>query len=160
VVVTNLHEGGNVMLEKPLGTVRNLAIGAVKRPIGLGLAGIGRTIGLARGSRRAVSAVLSGHPGRPPEESDRLRSVTPPPTDVAAEAPAPPEEPSADQVPVEEPDLVTPVGTPAADVGHNPDTTDTDLQQPGTEPIMDPATTKAVASEAATLGRAADPDKG
>jgi hypothetical protein len=148
------------MLEKPLGTVRRLATGAVKRPIGLGLAGIGRTIGLARGSRRAVAGLLWGRPARPPEESDRHQSVSPAPTDVAAEAPAAPEAPRAHEEPAEEPEIVTPVGTPAADVAHNPDTTDTDLQQPGTEPIMDPATTKTVASEAATLGRAADPDKG
>jgi hypothetical protein len=30
----------------------------------------------------------------------------------------------------------------------------------GTEPLLDPATVKAVASEARTLSRAADPDKG
>ena len=56
--------------------------------------------------------------------------------------------------------MTTPVGTTAADVATNPDTTETDLQQPGTEPLMDPATTKAVASEAETLQKAADPDKG
>ena len=57
-------------------------------------------------------------------------------------------------------ETVTPVGTRGADVATNPDTTDTDLQQPGTEPLMDPSTTKAVASEQATLSAAADPDKG
>jgi hypothetical protein len=56
--------------------------------------------------------------------------------------------------------VTTPVGTTAADAATNPDTTETDLQQPGTEPLMDPATTKAVASEAETLQKAADPDKG
>ena len=54
----------------------------------------------------------------------------------------------------------TPVGTTAADSAVNPDTADTSLQQPGTEPLMDPATTKAVASEAETGSRAADPEKG
>lgn len=57
-------------------------------------------------------------------------------------------------------ELRTPSGIPAADVGHNPDTTETDLHQPGTEPIMDPATVKAAASEAEMMARAADPDKG
>ena len=61
---------------------------------------------------------------------------------------------------VEGPEVTTPVGTAAADVATNPDTTETDLQQPGTEPLIDPATTKAVASEAETLQKAADPDKG
>lgn len=56
--------------------------------------------------------------------------------------------------------LRTPSGIPAAGDGVNPDTTETDLHQPGTEPLMDPATTKAVASESEVLRRAADPDKG
>lgn len=57
-------------------------------------------------------------------------------------------------------DITTPSGIPAAGEGFNPDTTDTDLHQPGTEPLMDPATVKAVASESAMLRRAADTDKG
>nr|WP_300051074.1 hypothetical protein [uncultured Nocardioides sp.] len=57
-------------------------------------------------------------------------------------------------------DITTPSGIPAAGQGINPDTTETDLHQPGTEPLMDPATVKAVASESATLRRAADTDKG
>lgn len=55
---------------------------------------------------------------------------------------------------------VTPSGIPAAGEGVNPDTTETDLHQPGTEPIMDPATVKAAVSEAEIMRRAADPDKG
>ena len=57
-------------------------------------------------------------------------------------------------------DITTPSGIPAAGKGFNPDTTDTDLHQPGTEPLMDPSTVKAVASESAMLRRAADTDKG
>ena len=57
-------------------------------------------------------------------------------------------------------DITTPSGIPAAGQGINPDTTETDLHQPGTEPLMDPATVKAVASESAVLRRAADTDKG
>ena len=57
-------------------------------------------------------------------------------------------------------EVLTPSGIPAADEAHNPDTTDTDLHQPGTEPLMDPATVKAVRSEAEVMQRAADPDKG
>ena len=57
-------------------------------------------------------------------------------------------------------ELRTPSGIPAAGPGSNPDTTETDLHQRGTEPIMDPATVKAAASEAAMMSRAADPDKG
>ena len=57
-------------------------------------------------------------------------------------------------------ELRTPSGIPAAGAGINPDTTETDLHQPGTEPLMDPATVKAVASEAEVMRRASDPDKG
>jgi len=58
------------------------------------------------------------------------------------------------------PEVTTPVGTTAADTATNPDTTEHDLQQPGTEPLLDPSTAKAVRSQQETLGRAADPDKG
>jgi hypothetical protein len=54
----------------------------------------------------------------------------------------------------------TPSGIPAADEGYNPDTAETDLHQPGTEPLMDPATVKSIKSEADVMQRAADPDKG
>jgi hypothetical protein len=57
-------------------------------------------------------------------------------------------------------EITTPSGIPAAGRGVNPDTTDTDLYQPGTEPLMDPATVKSVASESEVLQRAADTDKG
>jgi hypothetical protein len=57
-------------------------------------------------------------------------------------------------------ELRTPSGIPAADEGYNPDTAETDLHQPGTEPLMDPATVKAIRSEAEVMQRAADPDKG
>lgn len=55
------------------------------------------------------------------------------------------------------PDVETPVGTTGAGPGHNPDTGETDLQQPGTEPLMDPSLTKAIKSESETLQKAADP---
>lgn len=54
----------------------------------------------------------------------------------------------------------TPSGIPAAGRGINPDTTETDLHQPGTEPLMDPAMVKAVVSESEVLRRGADTDKG
>jgi len=60
----------------------------------------------------------------------------------------------------DDPDVETPVGTTGAGEGHNPDTTETGLQQPGTEPLMDPSLTKSVKSESDTLRQAADPDKG
>jgi hypothetical protein len=79
----------------------------------------------------------------------------------AASAPPKKAPPSAAEVAAgEDSEVTTPVGTTGADVGTNPDTTETDLQQPGTEPLMDPGTVKAVASEAETLQKGADTDKG
>jgi hypothetical protein len=57
-------------------------------------------------------------------------------------------------------DVETPVGTSAADIGHNPDTDDVSLQQPDTEPLLDPSLTKSIKSESETLSRAAEVDKG
>jgi hypothetical protein len=56
-------------------------------------------------------------------------------------------------------EVETPVGTTGAGEGYNPDTGETDLQQPGTEPLMDPSLTKSIKSEAETLQKAAEPDK-
>ena len=56
-------------------------------------------------------------------------------------------------------DIETPVGTTGADVGYNPDTAESDLQQPGTEPLLDPATAKAIRSETETLQKAAELEK-
>jgi hypothetical protein len=53
-------------------------------------------------------------------------------------------------------DVTTPVGTSAAGQGSNPDTTEQDLNQPGTEGILDESTVKAVASETAALRKAAE----
>lgn len=53
-------------------------------------------------------------------------------------------------------DVMTPVGTPAADRASNPDTTEHDLNQPDTEGIVEPSTAKAVSSRAETLRKAAE----
>ena len=94
----------------------------------------------------------------PAKKTTKKVSDTPTPADVAdvvAKKTAPA---SARRVPdVEErPDVTTPVGTTAADVATNPDTSDTDLQQPGTEPLVDPGTAKSLRSEAQTMRRAAE----
>lgn len=57
-------------------------------------------------------------------------------------------------------DVFTPSGIPAADEATNPDTAETDLHQPDTEPLLDPATAKAVASEAKTMRKAASRKRG
>jgi hypothetical protein len=56
------------------------------------------------------------------------------------------------------PDVTTPVGTTGAGPGYNPDTGETDLQQPDTEPLMDPSLTKKVKAEAETMRQASEPD--
>ena len=56
-------------------------------------------------------------------------------------------------------DIETPVGTTGAGAGYNPDTAEADLQQPDTEPLIDPATTKAVKRESEMLQKDADLDK-
>jgi hypothetical protein len=66
----------------------------------------------------------------------------------------------AEATPTGDLDLQTPVGTTGADVGRNPDTAEADLQQPGTLPLMDPATTSEVASEQETLRKASAKKKG
>lgn len=85
----------------------------------------------------------------------------PTPADMPGAKNNPEAVPTAAQVAAEEQsEVTTPVGTTGADVGFNPDTAETDLQQPGTEPLLDPSTTKQVAKEAETLAKAADPEKG
>ena len=51
------------------------------------------------------------------------------------------------------------MGTTGADTGFNPDTAEADLQQPGTEPLLDPSLTKEVKAEQETLRQAAEPRK-
>jgi hypothetical protein len=67
---------------------------------------------------------------------------------------------AADLAAVEDSSVETPVGTTGADPATNPDTTDRDLQQPGTAPLMDPSLTNQVKSEAETSARASDVQKG
>lgn len=69
----------------------------------------------------------------------------------ADEIPSPAVQPSDEDI-----EVTTPVGTTGAGPGVNPDTTESDLQQPGTEPLMDPSTTKRVKSETETLRKASE----
>lgn len=54
--------------------------------------------------------------------------------------------------------IETPVGTTGADVGHNPDTAEADLQQPATPGLLDPSVAKTVRSESEILRRDAEKD--
>jgi hypothetical protein len=61
-----------------------------------------------------------------------------------------------EEIPTDDIDIETPVGTTGADVGFNPDTAEADLQQPQTPPVLDPATVAEVESESEILRRAAE----
>ena len=63
----------------------------------------------------------------------------------------------AEAFPAGDVSVETPVGTTGADVGHNPDTAEADLQQPGTAPLGE-ETAKFVEAESETLTKAADPE--
>jgi hypothetical protein len=92
-------------------------------------------------------------PVTPVAEPTAKKTAEPVPAAGAEDGPR-----TASEVANEEgPEYTTPVGTTAAGESALPNT---DLQQPGTEPLMDPSTVKAVKSEAETMQRAADPDKG
>jgi hypothetical protein len=64
--------------------------------------------------------------------------------------------PSAAEVAEGGPGVETPVGTTGAAPATNPDTAESDLQQPGTEGIVEPSTAKKIAKEAERGRRAAE----
>lgn len=102
-------------------------------------------------------------PAEPVEPVEPVEPRVTEPSAIAAagdadEVPAPVARPTGEDD--EDLEVTTPVGTTGAGEGYNPDTTDTDLQQVGTEPLMDPATTKRIKSESDVLRRAADTRKG
>lgn len=119
-----------------------------------------------------VGRVLSTLISTEPAAMDQVRAVDPEDL-VERPGPVPPEVLEGAATPAPRPapprarrtarkvgeEIRTPSGIPAAGPGVNPSTGETDLVQPGTEPIMDPATTKAVAAEARMMQRAASTDK-
>lgn len=130
----------------------------------------------AKKSPAKKAAAKKGTPVPPPvpdpvaaaeEAVQREMAAQPAPPEVTTEPSAPAAKADADEVgrdaaevrAAEEREVTTPVGTTGADVARNPDTAETDLQQPGTEPLMDPSTTKAVKKETERAARAADPEK-
>src|ERR1044072_6057021 len=124
----------------------------LQRPVETGVKVVGWSIGLVRGTAVAAAEAVMGHkngdPARDFAESTVARPTAEPRTQVPQDLPTPAD--LAEQVAPSE-DVTTPVGTTGAGPAYNPDTTESDLQQPGTEPLMDPATTKAVASESEML---------
>ena len=114
---------------------------------------------VARVSKQPTATAAPTRKATPTKKAPAARSTPsgklPAKKAPAKKAPAKEAAKSAAEV-VEDTSVTTPVGTTGADVATNPDTTDTDLQQPGTEPLMDPATTKEVAAEAETGARGAE----
>jgi hypothetical protein len=131
---------------------------------------LGVSVGAAtagmRATARAVGWALerAGVPAPEPAPAPwpRERDGEPDPeaeTIPVAKAPvkkAPVKKAAARKAPSKKAAVIAPaLGLPEAVVEH-----ETDLDQPRTEPLMDPATAKAVASESEVMRRAADPDKG
>jgi len=155
--VTYVVRRSTGMVLHPRRTVGDLAADSTRVAFaGLDLAG------------RVVGEVVERTPFHSPAGGDEVREVVierpgPIPPEVLEDAatPAPtPEPPSAPRTAREVgEEITTPSGITAAGPGYNPDTTETDLLQPGTEPLMDPATTKAVKAEARMLSKAASRKK-
>ena len=163
-----------------VGRATRLAVAAVRRPLGVAAYAFGVVRGaVAEGVRLAAGERSSAEPPAGPTPSaPEPRAHREP--EVPREPPAQAGEPFAHEPkatsrasehgrahgdedadawytdPVEDLDVETPVGTTGAGPGSNPDTDEADLQQPGTEPLMDPATAKSVKSESETLRRAAE----
>lgn len=150
--------------------VTHVSLHAVRHPVRT----VGEVAGLGRGlvasvvahaRPDAVSRVVESDERvaqpAPASESATVKKQGDPLTRSSTRAPeAQGEIPSSAVQPEDEDiEVITPVGTTGAGPGYNPDTTESSLQQPGTEPLMDPATTKRIKSEADTLRRASDPRK-
>jgi hypothetical protein len=162
---------------------------AVRHPIGSAAYAVGVVRGIARVGARVVSGHGDSAPAREAVQRQgptQRPAPTAVPDDVPAPEPTPLHESFATEPTAtsrdaahgrsgadadidawaedaadfgDDVDIETPVGTTGADVGSNPATAEADLQQPGTEPLLDPATAKAIRSEAATMQKAADPHK-
>lgn len=150
----------------------SLVSGVITLPAHVAAAAAGTAAGIAATGVRTTARVLGWAAGRvtgpSPQQSPWAASTdVPPPARKAPARRRAPSKKAAVMAPAlglteaeAEDVLRTPSGIPAAGDGINPDTTETDLHQPGTEPLMDPATVKAVKSESDVLRRAADTDKG
>jgi hypothetical protein len=159
------------------------ATSAIIHPVRTATTVAGQTLGVMAAGARTTMRIIERAAGQrrgdsPTGWSTQGPAPTSAPVDKAAATKVSPRKPAAKKAPsaraatvgpalsrttreaIEDEELRTPSGIPAADEGHNPDTTETDLHQPGTEPLMDPATVKSARSEAEVMQRAADTDKG
>lgn len=126
-------------------------------------------VGLAPGERLVAEreeaiTVPTQDPGQPgeqfetdPQASSRDSEHGGPGDDSDIDVRDWPQDPGAEPD-LDTPDVTTPAGTTGAGEGFNPDTGETDLQQPDTEPLMDPSLTKEVKSESDMMAKDAEPD--
>ena len=113
----------------------NRMVGTIKRGAARGLDAVLFGIGLVEGAVRSGARRVrrDASPDEPPRPAVPRRP-TPDPYDVG---------------------VTTPVGTTGAAPGYNPSTAESDLQQPGTEQIMEARTTKRIKTEADMMRKAA-----
>jgi hypothetical protein len=150
------------------------AIGEATRVVGAGtrLVGTGARLvtHVAETTIARAGVVLGRGDGSTSAAAEKVSVDTPPVQETAEDAVAreqeaaaePPSVPPSSPEATADPDsgVTTPSGIPAAGPGVNPDTTETDLHQPDTEPLVDPATVKAVKKETDTMRKGAERDKG
>jgi hypothetical protein len=115
----------------------NRIIGSIKLGAARGLDAVMFGFGLVEGAARGVIGRVRRE-DRPPQETPR---------------PSVPSRPTPDPYDL---GVATPVGTTGAAPAYNPSTAESDLQQPGTEEIMEPSTTKRIKSEAEMMRKAAE----
>jgi hypothetical protein len=141
--------------------------------LGVAASGVRTTMRLIdRAAGQGGTTTAPEPPDPAPEAAPAKQAAKKPPAKKAAKKPAAKKAPSARAATAGpalsqdareaagDDDVRTPSGIPAADDAYNPDTAETDLHQPGTEPLMDPATVKSVKSETEVMQKAAEVDKG
>lgn len=154
--VTQITRRGLGALVHPRRTAGEVVAGG-RLVVGAGAELAGRTVGTALRTGIRVLGSREEIPDAPAPAAAGVREEARPREEARTAEPS--VEPAAEPVVEPEPPR-TPSGIEAADEAYNPDTAETDLEQPGTEPLVDPATAKSVRSEAATMRRAAENDRG
>jgi len=162
-----------------IGVVTETVKATVKDPVGTGKQVVGTAVGQAVAVVGAVGARVPGwkRADTPPAETppeplaerqDEPRKTEGDPVKPAAKTVKPtaqkaatraPAKKAADLAAVADSSVETPVGTTGADPAVNPSTTESDLQQVDTPPLMDPSLTNQIKSEAETAARASAVDK-
>lgn len=159
----------------PFAKIKDAALGTVRHPLGTTQKAVGQTVGLARGTAKGALHTVTGlMPGgtsspvadpaassEPLAEPGRERKTHGDPLAPASRASTarPRQRPRASgrTAPLSAAQVAAGEVT---EVTSGADATGTDPQQSGAEPLVDPGTVKAVLSEAETLMKGADTDKG